>query len=363
MVDMTVLGVSLQSEGGAPVLLLLHPHGTGKILSLAVGPMEAFAISTALQKLEDAAAGRLSASAGEGNAFGPAGHMDASGADAGGFSAAGTAFGAGPGEANRRVFPRPTTHDFMLRMLHSLGGRLLGVELTRMEDGVWFADAVIATGVSLVRLDCRPSDGIALALRCGALLRLSESLLERAEDIPAVLERLPEHVRTVALARIAAVNLAEGRPYDFSRVPLLVEAALASKKEAPGPLKTASGRTLRVLDDADDPAGEGGEPGKKGPAIHSDPLRVSIGTRRGEGGPAGGGDGKPGPSIRVALVRQDKKGGTEILEEFRLPAEGIPREVLESIGNPLDRLGDDVSEEERWAALLRVLAPETKVPM
>ncbi len=75
---------------------------------------------------------------------------------------------------------RPMTHDLMAACLAALSDGLRGVEITHCQAGVYYADLVIERGGELIRVDARPSDAAALALRCDAPLSASEHVLDSA---------------------------------------------------------------------------------------------------------------------------------------------------------------------------------------
>ncbi|WP_273654818.1 bifunctional nuclease family protein [Cellulomonas fimi] len=62
------------------------------------------------------------------------------------------------------VPPRPMTHDLLRDVIVATGSSLAHVEITRLDEGVFHAELVLATGP---RVDSRASDAIALALRFG----------------------------------------------------------------------------------------------------------------------------------------------------------------------------------------------------
>lgn len=328
MVELAILGISLQEDGGIP-LLLLHPRGTEQILSLRIGPLEAFAISTAIHgaaktETDTSLAGLL-----------------------GDFGL--SAFKR-PGDKDG-LFPRPQTHDLLLNVIQALGGTLVSIDILNLLDGAFIAEAVIDHANGRSRVDCRPSDGIALALRCGASVRASSAVIAHAEDIDAVMASLPEYVRTIAASKLASLPEKMGR--ESSRLPLAIEAALTARKRFTGrashkELLSAARQMMRE---------EAGQDG----AENAPPDRSA---------PSGGDAGdvpltRPVPQIRVSLIRHKKGGEAEILDEFQIPAGGIPRDVIAGLG--LSRREAEAvsaaSDDERWAMLLRMLSPETKVPM
>jgi len=73
------------------------------------------------------------------------------------------------------VPPRPLTHDLLKNLLESTGNTLSEVRITEMTDGVFYALLVLDSGAEV---DARPSDSIALAMRTGARIVCSESLLD-----------------------------------------------------------------------------------------------------------------------------------------------------------------------------------------
>ena len=80
--------------------------------------------------------------------------------------------------------PRPVAHDLMVELLEISDGELRQVEVLDLRDGTYFAVLVVALADgSVERVDSRPSDAIALALRIGAPVLVSEHLLwEDAND-------------------------------------------------------------------------------------------------------------------------------------------------------------------------------------
>ncbi|HKO15099.1 MAG TPA: bifunctional nuclease family protein [Gemmatimonadaceae bacterium] len=76
---------------------------------------------------------------------------------------------------------RPLTHDLCKSLILGLGGTLRRVQITRVEKNTYFAELHISRGDSVVQVDARPSDSIAIALRLSAPIFASESLLSVME--------------------------------------------------------------------------------------------------------------------------------------------------------------------------------------
>jgi bifunctional DNase/RNase len=76
---------------------------------------------------------------------------------------------------------RPLTHDLCKSLILGLGGSLRRVQITRVEKNTYYAELHINRGDTLVQIDARPSDSIAIALRLAAPIFAAESLLSAIE--------------------------------------------------------------------------------------------------------------------------------------------------------------------------------------
>jgi bifunctional DNase/RNase len=76
---------------------------------------------------------------------------------------------------------RPLTHDLCKSLILGLGGSLRRVQITRVEKNTYYAELHINRGDSVVQIDARPSDSIAIALRLAAPIFASEALLSTIE--------------------------------------------------------------------------------------------------------------------------------------------------------------------------------------
>lgn len=77
--------------------------------------------------------------------------------------------------------PRPMTHDLLASVIRSMGGKLLRVEVTELKESTFHARLYIEAGGTVVEVDARPSDSIALALRLEAPIWVHEEVLAGAE--------------------------------------------------------------------------------------------------------------------------------------------------------------------------------------
>jgi len=80
--------------------------------------------------------------------------------------------------------PRPMTHDLMASLVDALDGHLDAVEVTELLDGSFHANLTVSGPAGERRIDTRPSDAIALAVRLQAPLFVSEAVLDEAGSLP-----------------------------------------------------------------------------------------------------------------------------------------------------------------------------------
>ena len=135
MIQVRVLGIALDGGGQHLVLLkpLLEETGAGLVLPIWIGVQEATSILIAIS-----------------------------------------------GEKA----PRPLSHDLMKLLLDTLGAEVERVDVTRIEDGTFFAEITLESTSGPYVVDARPSDAIALAVRTEAPLFVADEVLDDA-GIPA----------------------------------------------------------------------------------------------------------------------------------------------------------------------------------
>ncbi len=74
--------------------------------------------------------------------------------------------------------PRPVTHDLLKSIIEAMGANLVDVTITDIRDETFYATLTFDTTADEV--DARPSDAIALAIRWGAPIYVSEAVLNAA---------------------------------------------------------------------------------------------------------------------------------------------------------------------------------------
>lgn len=81
--------------------------------------------------------------------------------------------------------PRPMTHDLFVMALERIGVEVARVVLTRVTEGTYHADLVLSQAEGEeTTISCRPSDGIALALRAHCPVYALDELLDEVGEPP-----------------------------------------------------------------------------------------------------------------------------------------------------------------------------------
>ncbi len=75
---------------------------------------------------------------------------------------------------------RPFTHDLMTNMLEQLDTKISSILIHSLKDDVFFATITLEQGEKRLEIDARPSDSIALAVRCDAVIFVEEDVFEQA---------------------------------------------------------------------------------------------------------------------------------------------------------------------------------------
>lgn len=151
---MDLVGVRIELPTNTPILLLREQAPNPRLLPIFIGAPEATAIALALEGVD---------------------------------------------------VPRPMTHDLIKVILDHIGVPLQRVVVTELRDKTFFAELELGDNGNTRRVSCRPSDAIAVAVRCGAPIFAAEEVLEDAgywepeepedsEDGPAEPDTDPDEV-------------------------------------------------------------------------------------------------------------------------------------------------------------------------
>jgi uncharacterized protein len=87
--------------------------------------------------------------------------------------------------------PRPLTHDLMSAVMTELHGKLVRVTIDNVREGTFFATLEIDDEGRIFKIDARPSDAVALALRAGAPIFVSEAVMDAAGSTPETVTQIP----------------------------------------------------------------------------------------------------------------------------------------------------------------------------
>ncbi len=101
---------------------------------------------------------------------------------------------------------RPMTHDLMTNVLATLGARLEEVVVSDLRDGTYYGLLKLRIdGEAEPRwVDTRPSDGLALALRTDAIIRIASKLIEDLPEVDFMAPESPDQVvRALGLTVVA----------------------------------------------------------------------------------------------------------------------------------------------------------------
>jgi bifunctional DNase/RNase len=130
---MELVGVRVEIPANTPMVLLREQSGAHRLLPIYIGSPEASAIHYALEGVDP---------------------------------------------------PRPLTHDLFVTVIEELGSAIERVVITEVRDHTYYAELHL-TGEQGERIvSSRPSDAIALAVRCDAPLFAADDLLDAVGQLP-----------------------------------------------------------------------------------------------------------------------------------------------------------------------------------
>lgn len=93
--------------------------------------------------------------------------------------------------------PRPMTHDLLRSVCENLGAKVQRIVVSDLREGTYYAEIFFLhqDGREVV-VDSRPSDAIALALRCGADLFMTDKVASYALSIEELMKTEEEGEQT-----------------------------------------------------------------------------------------------------------------------------------------------------------------------
>lgn len=79
--------------------------------------------------------------------------------------------------------PRPMTHDLLKNILDGLGITVQQITVNDLKENTFYATIDLNYNGSVISIDSRPSDAIALALRANAPIFVAEDVVAQAKNI------------------------------------------------------------------------------------------------------------------------------------------------------------------------------------
>ena len=113
--------------------------------------------------------------------------------------------------------PRPMTHDLMKTILDQTGVELQKVVIQELKDGTYYARIWLHSGRQDLRIDSRPSDAIALAIRFHRPIFVATALLQGSTTIDLQHEAPADSVQKIS--GVTVQNLTDEMAEYFSLPP------------------------------------------------------------------------------------------------------------------------------------------------
>lgn len=79
---------------------------------------------------------------------------------------------------------RPQTHDLIRTLVQSLNAELTHVEVTNLSEDVFYGNLIFRIEGQEKKIDCRPSDALALAVRLNVPILVADEVMDQAGIIP-----------------------------------------------------------------------------------------------------------------------------------------------------------------------------------
>ncbi len=161
MIEVDIAMVKLERDMGAPIVVLREKEGSSKLLlPIWVGLFEALAIITELDK---------------------------------------------------HTVIRPMTHDLLKSVIEGVGAEVVSVLVSDLKDSTYYAEITLRLNDGkVVKIDSRPSDAMALALRTKATMYVAEEVMASSGISPDVMMKADDKDQLKAILE----NL---QPEDFGK--------------------------------------------------------------------------------------------------------------------------------------------------
>lgn len=111
--------------------------------------------------------------------------------------------------------PRPLTYDLMLNILANFGASLEKAVISELKNDTYYATLYVKDrGGNVIKIDSRPSDAIALALRGNRPIFINDKLLQFSETISRFLAET-ERIEKMRQALSPSSDMSEEEALDF----------------------------------------------------------------------------------------------------------------------------------------------------
>jgi hypothetical protein len=131
LIEMKVAGLALDPMTNAPIVILKDTEEK-KVLPIWIGLLEASAIAMELEKIP---------------------------------------------------FTRPMTHDLISVLLKELEASIARIEISDLKENIFYATIHLSTDGKTRKIDSRPSDAIAIALRTKATIFVDSEVIEKSKKV------------------------------------------------------------------------------------------------------------------------------------------------------------------------------------
>lgn len=79
---------------------------------------------------------------------------------------------------------RPQTHDLIKNIINDLDASMIQVEISELKDDIFYGTLLLTKDEKQIRIDCRPSDAIAIAVRAHIPIMAAEKVMAEASIVP-----------------------------------------------------------------------------------------------------------------------------------------------------------------------------------
>ena len=84
--------------------------------------------------------------------------------------------------------PRPLTHDLVKNLIDNLGAAVTEILIDELKENTFYSKIILEVSGMTNEVDSRPSDAIALAVRAGSPIFVSEEVMKAAAFVPSTEE-------------------------------------------------------------------------------------------------------------------------------------------------------------------------------